>query len=361
MRVLFTYFVPSGGVETLNRTRCIALRQIGIEGHLLYLHDGAGRQNIHDIPLFITNCDQDIVNILNTFRYDAIVTVCDHLMLQRLRGLGYGGPILYDAQGYGSREAAVGTLHAASFFVRMYGNAVLAQPSSHMLELVNAIFPDFPRFFLQNIVDKQLFHYRPAPWLNPENAPILAWVGRIEPNKNWPLFLELGAALAARYPLLQLWMFEDPNISEPAQRAAFEAAVHALGLQDRLRLFPNIPHDHMAYYYSAIGDSGGLLVSTSHIEGFGYAVAEAAACRCPVLSTDSDGVRNTIIHNITGKLFPLDVSSGIQEAISLIEDSALRTAIRLQGENYVQETFSAARYAADFHNVLVALGIRQPA
>jgi len=169
MRLLFTYFVPSGGVETINRFRAQALRQVGIESHLPYLTDGAGRQNIRDIPYFFTNREEEFQAILDAYRYDAIVCVCDHLMLQRLRGLGYAGPLLYEAQGLGGRAQANGTLHGAS------------------LCWIPA-----------------LFSYRPAPWITPSNAPVLAWVGRIERNKNWLLFLQIAAILVERYPLLQL-------------------------------------------------------------------------------------------------------------------------------------------------------------
>lgn len=40
MKVLFTFFNPSGGMETLNRVRCAALTARGIECHMLYTHNG---------------------------------------------------------------------------------------------------------------------------------------------------------------------------------------------------------------------------------------------------------------------------------------------------------------------------------
>ncbi len=360
MRILFTYFVPSGGVETVNRFRAHALRQVGIDSHLLYLHDGAGRQNIRDIPLFVTNDNADMQAILNTYQYDAIVCVCDHLMLQRLRGLGYAGPLLYEAQGLGSREQAFGTLHAASLFIRMYASGVLTSETPHLMEICNELLSDYPRFYMKNLLDTDLFSYRPAPWINPTQAPVLAWVGRIERNKNWLLYLQIAAILVERYPLLQLWMFEDANIYEPDERASFEAVLDRLSLRSRLILRSNIPHDHMPYYYSAIGDSGGLLVSTSHIESFGYAIAEAMSCRCPVLTTDSDGVRGTVIQDVTGGYFDGTPLGGSQASVRLIEDAALRMAVRLQGEAYIRETFSFSRYAASFNSVMIALGIRPP-
>ncbi len=63
-----------------------------------------------DIRHFITNGDNGMRTILAAVHYDAIIVTCDHLMLQRIRGLGYSGVLIYEAQGLGTREQASGTL-----------------------------------------------------------------------------------------------------------------------------------------------------------------------------------------------------------------------------------------------------------
>ncbi|WP_376768255.1 glycosyltransferase [Paenibacillus alginolyticus] len=47
---------------------------------------------------------------------------------------------------------------------------------------------------------------------------------------------------------------------------------------------------------------GGSLYSTSKVEGAPYSILEAMSCRCPVLTSDSDGVSSAVIHNQTGKI-----------------------------------------------------------
>lgn len=358
MRILFCYVVPSGGVETMNRLRCYALRQAGIDCHLLYLRDGGGRQNITDIPLFITDRDDELQMVLQANRYDLIVTICDHLMLQRLRGLGYQGHLIYEAQGLGSREQARSTLSNAVMHIRLHASGAITHETPHLMELFNSYLSDFPRFYVQNIVDIERFRYTPTHLDRSSGEPIIAWIGRIERNKNWRLFLQIGSGLLYRYPKLRLWMFEDANIYEADERAQFEAVVRKLGLVNRLSVRSNVPHSEMPLYLSAISDSGGMLISTSNVESFGYAASEALSCRCPVLTTDSEGIRSSIIHNVTGKFFLSGTpNEAIHEAVELIENRTLRNSIIAQGEQFIRTTYSPQRYIADFRNILSTIGL----
>lgn len=358
MKLLITYFVPSGGLETLNRLRARALMEAGIEVHLLYLRAGAGIQNMSGIPYFITNHDPEIQSILQTYNYDAIIASCDHLMLERLRRLGYKGKLLYEAQGLGDMEQAAYTLDLAVPYIRQHAQGILSPITSHLMTLFNTKLPEIPRFYLNNMVDTTLFSYKPSPWLNPSGQPILAWIGRLEPNKNWPLFLQIGERLAHHKLALALWMFEDANIAAVGEREKFTVMVDQLGLRNRLVVRSNVPHHEMPHYLSAVGDSGGMLVSTSQVEGFGYAVAEAMACRCPVLSTDSDGVRAFINHNHTGKFFHTRTAEEAeQEALHLMSSPALAHHIRHEARQHIQTAFSQQRYVTDVVNVLAALGL----
>ncbi|WP_308635509.1 glycosyltransferase family 4 protein [Paenibacillus silvisoli] len=356
MKLLFTYFIPSGGIETLNRLRYHALRSIGVEAHALYLWEGAGLQNMLGIPHYVTNNNEDIKAILAQHRYDAIIVTCDHLMLERLYGLGYRGTMIYEAQGLGTKEAAASTFAFASGYIRAYAGAALSPPTSHLMALFQTYLGDFPRFYVQNMIDTDSFVHLDVPHLKPSGAPILGWIGRMEQNKNWPLYLRICSALVAGRPDLQLWVFEDATLSEPGERDRFYAMLSELNLQNHITIRSNMPHSHMPHYLSAIADSGGMLLSTSMTEGFGYAVAEAMSCRCPVLSTDSDGVRCFITHNETGKFFNgQTVWEAVQEAKELMDNKPLRAKLIDNAQAHVRKAFSPARYAADIRNILIAL------
>ena len=103
----------------------------------------------------------------------------------------------------------------------------------------------------------------------------------------------------------------------------------------------DVPNNEMANYFSMIGESGGFLCSTSKVEGAPYSLLEAMSCKCPVLTTDSDGVKSSIIHNQTGKYYTLgNVDEAVKEAKELIVDSQLREYIRINALQHVKINFS---------------------
>lgn len=355
MKILFTFYVPSGGVETLNRMRCAALRNRGIETHLLYLQSGAGLQNISQIPTHVSNDDKAIAAMLQRENFDLVVVCSDYSLLERLRILGYNGPIIYEAQGLGQRKQAEETLTAGAPYISYHCKAALYPPTSHLIELFRSVLPGVRQYCFTNPLDTGQFSYRALP-VSPH--PAIGWVGRIEVNKNWRTFLELGYWLSQQVPGLQLWLFEDANLFDAAERSDFERLLPELNLTHRTTRFSNVPHSQMADVYSRIGDSGGFLCSTSILEGFGYAVAEAMSCRCPVLTTDSDGVRSFVTHDVTGKFYSLtDVPGAIGQAIELMRNVPLREAIRNNAEQHVRTQFSMTAYADRFIQMLREIGL----
>ncbi|AZK48349.1 glycosyltransferase family 4 protein [Paenibacillus lentus] len=353
MKILFTFYVPSGGVETLNRLRCEALKEIGIEGHLLYLEGGSGLQNISGIPVYISPTDDELHNLLKLHMYDAIIATSDYLMTQRLRQVGYTGPIVYELQGLGTREQAEQALKEAEPILRECCQAALMPPTSHLVELVTELCPSIPRYIFPNPLDTVTFSPRAV---EASARPIIAWIGRLDKNKNWELFLHIAHSLVLAKPELLFWIFLDDKLSSEAGNNSFWEIVRLRGLNEHLQVFSNAPHSSMPNYLSSVGESGGFLLSTSYLEGFGYAVAEAISCRCPVLSSDSDGVRFFIRHNETGKFFDMgDVSGAVKEALELMNDHRLREKIRSNGHEFISGLMTPRQYAESFRQMLLTL------
>lgn len=355
MKVLFTFYVPSGGVETLNKLRCESLQRGGIESHVLYLMPGSASQNTTNFPVFIASGDEEIKALLDTQHYDAIIVTSDYLLMERLRRLGYGGILIYEAQGLGKRADAEIMIIESVPYLRAYCNAVLIPPTDHLLEMFISICPWLHRYVIPNIVDVHSFRLMPG---DPPCDPVIAWVGRLESNKNWSEYLKIAHQIRRHKPDLHLWMFHDPNLASEEQKQLFHEELHALGLNDRLSVFTNIPNHVMPVYYSSIAGSGGFLLSSSITEGFGYAVAEAVCCTCPVLSTDSDGVRSFIVHNISGKFYPLgNVEQAVTEGLELMNNLPLRSYIREQGRNLMISRFGSEKYAQSFREMLNSFSI----
>lgn len=356
MKILFTFFIPSGGMDTLNRMRCKELSKHNFECHLLYSRAGSGNHDISGVTVYITSRDHDIWQIIHTHNYDAIIVASDYKMLERLRHIGYTGILIFEAQGFGLQDEAVHLLLQAQPLLLAHCNAIILPPTLHLMELIMGMFPSIPRYIFPNLLDTDLFHYTFNE--DPPSFPIIAWTGRLEPNKNWLDYLIISHRIIQSFPSAQLWMFYDSQLYEPEDKIQFQTTVEQLGLGPKLMMLDNIPNQEMPLFFSLIGDTGGLLLSTSLLEGFGYAVAEAISCKCPVLSSDSDGVRYSIKHNVTGKLYSQGcIEQAVHEALELMGNQQLRDAIRSEGVKHISSVLSPDRYARSFCEVMNSLGV----
>ncbi|MEO2228316.1 glycosyltransferase [Priestia megaterium] len=352
MTVLFTFFVPSGGVETLNRQRFYALNGKGIKCDFLYSQSGTGLQNKIETSIFITNKDDEIKDIIEKGNYKAIVVGSDLMLLKRLRDFGYQGYLIYEIQGLGfNKEYANEFLKNHAYpIVNDYCDAILYPQTPHLIEAFETYFPNKKKFCFHNCFNTKDFNYLVKP---KKSSPIIGWVGRLEDNKNWRDFLSIGAKLIKENSSIRLWMFEDNTLSISSERLAFEQKIRELNLKNHLMIYANQPHSKMAEYFSIIGDSGGFLCSTSKVEGFGYAVLEAMICRCPVLSTDSDGVRSFITHNVTGKFFELgNIDQAVEEGRELLSNTSLREDIRQKSVEHIEAHFTPDKYVENFLNMI---------
>ncbi|SDC93826.1 Glycosyl transferases group 1 [Paenibacillus sp. UNCCL117] len=355
MKILFTFYNPSGGMETLNRIRCEILQSQGIECQLLYRYSDEGIKNIRKTRTHITNCPEEIARIIRAERFDVIVVCTDVMLVQTIRASGYDKTLIYEVHGLGTPEAAAAIVDQAVPIVSRCASGLLYPKTSHLVKLMTGGFPQLRHYCFDNPLDTENFGYEAYP---ARSAPVLAWVGRLQSNKNWEELLEIGARLLQTVPGLSLWMFGDDSLTEGDQQERFKVRLFELGIQKRVVLYPNVPHVNMADYLSIVGDSGGFLCSTSLAEGFGYAVAEALLCRCPVLTTDSDGVRSFIVDGQTGLFYPRgDVDRAVFQATRLLYNHDLRRRLRSRGERYIRTRFTPRRFVRKFTAMLRDLDI----
>lgn len=354
MKILFTFYMPTGGVVTLNLQRFQALQSEKLDCHFLYLTKGSGLQNMITTNIFVTNKDEEIQDIISRENYDLIVVILDYLFVSRLRRLGYKGKIVYDVQGFGTQIREL--LETAKEHITTEVDGILAPKTPHLEYLINQHFPTVKKFHFHNCINFSSFTYRKLP-KHPHK--IIGWVGRIDQNKNWKLFLQLGAELMKEDSTIELWMFEDPRSATPQERKRFKKMVNNLNLKNNLKSHFNIPYEKMADYYSIIGDSGGFICSTSKKEGFGYAVLEAMCCNCPVLCTDSDGIKSFVFHNETGKIIPHNnLPVAINEAKKLLHDKKLQKELSTNALKYIQVNFTPSIFRENFLQLLYSIQLK---
>lgn len=355
MKVLFVFILPSGGVDTLNRTRVKALAARGIEGHLLYFQPGSGSGNISGIPVYYTKDPETIRGIFQQGDYAALVVVSFYYELELFRVLGFDRPIVFEIQGFGPPEQARQAMIEAAPYLNAYADALLYPHTPHIGAILNELYPHKRKFAFHNPFDAEAFAYRPD---ETHPRPILAWIGRLEDNKNWRDFLRIAARIAREEPSVELWMIEDPHLAVPGEREQLAALAAELGVADRIRPAHAVPHAAMPGVLSRIGNSGGLLIMTSKSEGAPYAALEALNCLCPVVTSDSGGVRSAIIDGATGLYYAHgDIEGAATAALSLMRDGVLRQRMIQHGLEHVRHTFSMSLYADHFADMLRELGV----
>ncbi|MBB6732586.1 glycosyltransferase family 4 protein [Cohnella zeiphila] len=355
IKVLFVFILPSGGVDTLNRMRHKALARKGIEAHFLYFQSGSGAQNYADTTVFYAEDPEAIRSILNAGGYAAVVVLSFFGQVRLFRELGFAGPILFEIQGFGPMPQARETLLSAKPFLAPYVNAYLYPMTPHLRDILREGYPEAPHFAFNNPFDADTFHYQ---HMAPYPRPIAGWIGRLEPNKNWKDFLRIAARTAEDCPDLEVWMLSDPWLAMPGEQEEMRGMVASLGLERRLREFHHVPHHQMPNILSIIGDSGGVLCITSLSEGACYAAVEALSCHCPVVTSDSDGVRTSLIDEQTALYYEHgDVGGAAAQVARLMNDKDLRSRLIARGEEHVRQNFHPDLYAANFVQMLQSLGV----
>ncbi len=153
------------------------------------------------------------------------------------------------------------------------------------------------------------------PFSDSGGRRVLAAVGRLTEQKGFDLLIEAFAGVADRHPEWRLRIWGEGELRKPLERQ-----VACLGLGDRIELPGN--SDSTATWTSGAE----AFVFSSRYEGFGNALAEAAAAGLPVVSFDCPfGPSDIIDHGRTGLLVPAGDVSALAEALDrLLGDADLR-------------------------------------
>jgi D-inositol-3-phosphate glycosyltransferase len=157
------------------------------------------------------------------------------------------------------------------------------------------------------------------------DAPMLLFVGRIQPLKGPEVAVRALADVRLGHPQATLVMVGGPSGREgAAELARVRRIAGELGVLDAVRFVDPQPHHLLSSWYRAAD----VVLVPSRSESFGLVALEAAACGAPVVASAVGGLTTLVDHGRTGYLVhgrdPADFAAPI---VRLLGDHARSAAM----------------------------------
>lgn len=165
----------------------------------------------------------------------------------------------------------------------------------------------------------------------------IAVVGQITPLKRQDLLLEALRLLTSNNDReeVEVFLFGITHPKDKAYEQRLRAMADTFGLANRIHFKGYAPA--LAYYLSAFD----LVVIPSDNEGFSLAAIEAMNAGCAVVASEVGGLREIILHNQTGILFPPGNAELLANYLQLLlSDDALRHRLATAGQTSVRARFN---------------------
>lgn len=189
----------------------------------------------------------------------------------------------------------------------------------------------------------------------PIDAPVLLFVGRIQPLKGPEIAVRTLAELR-RDDALLLVVGGASGLEGAAELERLVTLADSLGVGAQVRFVPPQPHHILSTYYRAAD----AVVVPSRSESFGLVALEAAACGVPVVASAVGGLLTLIDHGETGYLVPdRDPVTFAHYLHEIIDHPSHAAALGRRGaERARRYTWSFA--AARLRRLYADLGTREP-
>lgn len=132
-----------------------------------------------------------------------------------------------------------------------------------------------------NLVDHHVFSqngpsdfFDRDPKFTEESLRPIVWVGRFDKDKGY----QYAVRALAQLPEDFIGIFVVSLEHHPVRTSRFLSECDAMGVRDRVQLYMNLSQPEIANLYRSARNHGGVYVSTSLMESFGYAIAESMEC-----------------------------------------------------------------------------------
>lgn len=197
-------------------------------------------------------------------------------------------------------------------------------------------FPEEKMSVIPNGIDTERFHpdksageQKRKEWSVAQDELLIGAVGRIDPMKGIPTFLQAATIIKSKYPKVRfVWV----GTGDAVYKRAMHKMETDLGLDDVLIWAGR--HSDMVAVYNAFD----IASSSSYGEGFPNVVGEAMACGVPCVATDVGDSAWIIGHY--GLVIDPNSPESLAKAIDKILQSKGEDNIAERSRSRIQENFS---------------------
>jgi glycosyltransferase involved in cell wall biosynthesis len=268
-------------------------------------------------------------------RADAVITVGagDKMFWGRMAAKLAGVPVIASALHSTGWPDGVGRLNR---LLTRWTDAFIGVADAHARHLVETEgFPAAKVHTIHNGVDCERFTPQDASTVRHElgitdDAPVVGILAALRPEKNHELFLAGAKRILAEFPTAEFLI-----IGDGPRRSELEAAAGTLGVANVTHFLgsrSDVP---------AVLAACDLVALTSHNEAAPVSILEALSVGVPVVASNVGSVKESVIQDQTGRLFPPgDVAAYASQAIALLADPTLRRRMGAEGRRRVIERWS---------------------
>jgi glycosyltransferase involved in cell wall biosynthesis len=212
--------------------------------------------------------------------------------------------------------------------LRGLGRANLIVPVSHYTgqDLHRILGPARAIRVIPNALN---YPYEPLPaeataarlgrWPDLATTPFILHVGSNQARKNRETLIDAFALLQADWP-------GDLALAGPPLTPALNARIARHGLGDRVRVLEHPTNQELHALYCAAT----VFAFPSRFEGFGWPIAEAQACGCPVVTSDAEPMRE-VAGGAARLADPNDAEALAAALFGLLQDPAERARLVARG------------------------------
>jgi glycosyltransferase involved in cell wall biosynthesis len=338
MKIVFCYqFCTLGGCETVLSTRMHELESLGVDAHAIFFAGGEGEELFSDLGDRVKICRNRLAvqEKLAAVKPDFLISLDTPQIVRYLEDQPSEMKLVFEVHST-YPDALEKVKH-----LKQHRLSALLTPSHAQRDLVKSILGEEIGCPVKVVPNPLRRNFGEGNETQVYRRPIVLWVGRLDPHKNWRAYVEICRDLRERNSEIEYWIVGTTKISA-LEKAQLWEEVKKAGIVDRFRWLPHVQYDKMDRLFRFVARSGGCLVSTSRQESFGMAAAEAMASSCPVVVPDIGGFRDFVIDGETGFRYPPgQLKSAVQYILKSIENLPVRRKIVAAGFDRVQGEYSA--------------------